>query len=244
MSTLINQAETQWTIYKISNTINDKVYIGLTKLDIQVRLCRHFNRAVSKSKEPKTHLFRAILKYGKEAFYIEPIVSYISTKEEACELEKLYIEKYNSYYKGYNSTFGGEGISGYTHTKEMQKLIAEKCRLFYCNMTAEEKAELSLKRKLAAANMDKKFISELRKNLYANSTAEYKFKYSKIRTEGNRSRYNSVKYWFYHPEYGSDFMYITEFAKKYNIKPYGFYLILKGKNKTATGWTILTMTKS
>ena len=62
-------------------------------------------------------------KYGQENFTIELI--------EECdfnliyETEKKYIDQYNSYNNGLNSTIGGEGCLGYVHSPEMRIKISE-----------------------------------------------------------------------------------------------------------------------
>ena len=65
------------------------------------------------------------------------------------------------------------------------------------------------------------------------------YNYTPDRIKGNRTRYKTCKYWFYHPEYGTTYMYITELAVMYNIKPSAFYKILSGRNKTAYNWSII-----
>lgn len=66
-------------IYKITNLINNKVYIGQTIRPIEDRFKRHINDAVNNVLD--THLARAIRKYGKENFIIEEIDT-ASTQEE------------------------------------------------------------------------------------------------------------------------------------------------------------------
>ena len=57
-------------IYKITNNLNGKSYIGLSK-DIQKRAREHFNRAFNeKDKEYEKYLYRAIRKYGLENFSV------------------------------------------------------------------------------------------------------------------------------------------------------------------------------
>ena len=58
-------------IYKITNQINQKVYIGLTSRSIEQRWQEHL-RSVETLKE-KRPLYRAIAKYGKDNFTIEQI---------------------------------------------------------------------------------------------------------------------------------------------------------------------------
>lgn len=89
-------------IYKITNLINQKVYIGQS-INIEKRWQDHCATV------DNCAIHRAIQKYGKENFVFEIL--------EECDLSMLnekeiyYIEKYNSYYDGYNMTLGGEGAS-------------------------------------------------------------------------------------------------------------------------------------
>ena len=95
-------------IYKIINHLNDKVYIGKTIRSIQIRWKEHKQDCFNKEKDNK--LYRAMRKYGLENFSIEIIEDNIEEKIIG-EKEREYIQKYNSYYGGYNSTLGGEGES-------------------------------------------------------------------------------------------------------------------------------------
>lgn len=91
-------------IYIITNSINEKVYIGQTIQSLQSRWQGHCRKACSKQ-ETNMQIKRAIYKYGKENFIIEEL--------ERCNLEDLndreiyYISLYNSYESGYNTTKGG-----------------------------------------------------------------------------------------------------------------------------------------
>lgn len=98
-------------IYKITNTINDKVYIGQSK-NISQRWRVHRYRAFSKSAEDyEKPLYRAIRKYGLLAFNFEVIEE--CSIEDLNAKEKFWIELLDSTNpsKGYNLTKGGE--SGY-----------------------------------------------------------------------------------------------------------------------------------
>ena len=59
-------------IYKITNDINDKVYIGKTNLNIKKRFTQHCTDAF-KEKNEKRPLYRAMQKYGVEHFHISLI---------------------------------------------------------------------------------------------------------------------------------------------------------------------------
>lgn len=93
-------------IYIIKNKLNDKVYIGQTTTDIKTRFNQHCKNSTLKSRNYK--LYNAIKKYGKENFYIEILEQNIDINK-LDEREICYIEKHNSYLKGYNSTKGGDG---------------------------------------------------------------------------------------------------------------------------------------
>lgn len=96
-----------YKIYLITNLVNHKKYIGLTKNSIAVRMAKHIQAAKS---EEGFLLHRAIRKYGKENFIIELVEDNLSL-EDAYVKEKFYIQQYNTYFKnelGYNMTLGGE----------------------------------------------------------------------------------------------------------------------------------------
>lgn len=94
-------------IYKITNLINNKSYIGQTKRDLNIRIKEHFYNSHSNL----TGIDAAIKKYGKENFSIEIIEDNIETFEELNEKEIYYISYYHSSVdeQGYNIQRGGQG---------------------------------------------------------------------------------------------------------------------------------------
>lgn len=92
-------------IYKITNLVNNKVYIGLTTTSLQKRWNTH--KCISKQKN--SHLYNAMKRYGIHNFSIEQIDSTNDFKKLG-ELERYYIALYDSQNpeKGYNITAGGE----------------------------------------------------------------------------------------------------------------------------------------
>lgn len=109
-------------IYKITNTVENKSYIGQTtdKRGFNGRYPRRgkgIERVYRYLKNHKTvgatfntGLLEAIEKYGFDVFEITEVLDTACNQEELDNKEKYYIEKYNSYYDGYNSTRGGQGI--------------------------------------------------------------------------------------------------------------------------------------
>ncbi len=98
-------------IYKITNVINGKMYIGKTERSIEERFRQH--RKNTKKEDCKNRpLYRAMNKYGIENFKTELIEE--TGKPE--EREKYWIKYYNTYGEaGYNVTLGGDGKAWLDH---------------------------------------------------------------------------------------------------------------------------------
>ena len=94
--------ERSYSIYIIKNKINKKVYIGQTCQSPKERFAQHMKPSTHKTRG-SYKLYNAIKKYGKENFYFEVLEKNIS-KKEIDEKEIYYINLYDSYYNGYNST--------------------------------------------------------------------------------------------------------------------------------------------
>ena len=90
-------------IYKITNTINNKHYIGKTERDPEIRWKEHRRHA----KTLDLPLYRAFNKYGINSFIFSIVEE--CPNNELDEKEIYWIDFYNSYSKGYNCTAGGEG---------------------------------------------------------------------------------------------------------------------------------------
>ena len=93
-------------IYKITNQINGKLYIGKTNRTIQERFKEHCRDYLKRENE-KRPLYSAMKKYGICNFSIELIEE--CALNEAEIREKYWIEFYGSFKYGYNATLGGDG---------------------------------------------------------------------------------------------------------------------------------------
>lgn len=116
-------------VYKITNKINGKVYIGQTIRPIEQRYKRHINDAMNNVLN--THFARAIRKYGQENFICEQIDT-ANTQEELTNKEQYWIRYYDSVNEGYNETDAITKCGGNTYlskTDEEMKSISEKIRL-------------------------------------------------------------------------------------------------------------------
>lgn len=91
-------------IYKITNDVNGKIYIGKTEFSIEKRFAEHCRDAWKERNENRP-LYRAMRKYGVEHFNVE----LLEETENPEERETFWIEYYRSFKNGYNATLGGDG---------------------------------------------------------------------------------------------------------------------------------------
>lgn len=92
-------------IYKITNRVNSKVYIGQTRFSVEQRFKQHVKNYTKEHRNQP--LYAAFEKYGIENFYVEPIEEIDTSKLD--EREIYWIAKYDSFNNGYNATIGGKG---------------------------------------------------------------------------------------------------------------------------------------
>jgi group I intron endonuclease len=104
-------------IYKITNNINGKCYIGKTERTIQIRWSEHTRLSRFKLDLP---LYRALSKYGIDNFSIEEIESCDNVILD--EREIYWIDYFDAYKTGYNCTAGGEGGIK-TYAKDIDTII-------------------------------------------------------------------------------------------------------------------------
>ena len=98
-------------IYKITNKITQKVYIGQS-VDIRRRWTSHINILNDTNAniiEKSSALHQSMLKYGIENFTFEIIE--LCSIDQLNDREKFWIQSYNSYLRGYNETMGGDGFN-------------------------------------------------------------------------------------------------------------------------------------
>ena len=113
-------------IYKITNKINNKIYIGQTIRTLEERFNRHKNDAINNILD--THFARAIRYYGIENFTAE-IIDTANTQDELNLKEQYWIKYYNSVENGYNETDAIYKCGGNTYknkTAEELAIIKEK----------------------------------------------------------------------------------------------------------------------
>ena len=113
-------------IYKITNKINNKIYIGLTTTSIANRWYQHCYKA--QYDEHPIVIDQAIRKYGKENFIVEE-VDETDDLDTLNHLEIKYISEYNALAPiGYNISTGGgrvtpQACSEASNLKRREKML-------------------------------------------------------------------------------------------------------------------------
>ena len=139
-------------IYKITNIVSGKVYIGETKLaDPNDRWKCHI-KSLTCTKGGCPSLKDAMKSYGVDKFRFDVLI--ICFDEDRLQLEREYIKRYNSMVpNGYNILEGGQmggGFKGKKHSPETIKIIQDKIKIFnenrkvfFQNNPKEKEKELS-----------------------------------------------------------------------------------------------------
>lgn len=110
-------------IYMATNRANGKIYIGQTVKTLQQRQIQHIYDAKNGS---PLYFARALRKYGFNNFRWEVLCCCFDI-DGLNEMEVYFIALFNSRDKivGYNSTKGGNGISGFSHTNKTKEKIRQ-----------------------------------------------------------------------------------------------------------------------
>ena len=100
-------------IYLITNTLNNKIYVGKHSTDNLDDGYMGSGKLIKK----------AIQKYGIKNFTKE-YLAFCDTEEKLNWFEKFYIKKYKARKVGYNLTDGGDGHLGFIMTEEIRTKIS------------------------------------------------------------------------------------------------------------------------
>lgn len=170
-------------IYKITNKLNGKIYVGKTARTLDERMKEHLRKI-------ETYVERAIAKYGIDAFDVSVI--------EECDDEKLnereiyWIAFYNCRRpNGYNLTDGGEGCTGLVLSSESRAKISKAKK-----GKKGHPCSVETRRKISKANKGHSVSEETRARISAaqigkKATKEQRQKIS-ARLKGRNSRLKNV----------------------------------------------------
>lgn len=140
-------------IYKITNLLDKKIYIGQTQRTLEERMKEHCRNS------RKSYIDNAIKKYGIENFSAE-VIETCKTVEELNEREIFWIKFFDCKFpNGYNLTDGGEGTAGHIVTEETRRKLSEARTGRKFNPLSKEHRE-----KISRANKGRKRSEEYCKN--------------------------------------------------------------------------------
>lgn len=147
-------------IYKVTNNINGKIYVGLTKQSLKLRWQQHVRASINRPEA--TYFYRAIKKYSPENFTLE-IIDEAKTMHELSDKEIHWIEKLNCCDRkiGYNCKSGG--LNNFKVSEETRNKISK----------ALKGRKLSKERIKMCSLANKGNISKNRKNLVGEKYGEW-----------------------------------------------------------------------
>jgi len=202
-------------IYKITNKINGKIYIGQTIKSLNARISNHISDALAN--KYNVHFHSALRKYGADNFEWG-IIAECDDIDELNRLEIYFIGWYDTYNNGYNMTMGGEGISGWKHTEEAKRKNSEAHKggnhpMYGKHPTEETRKKLSVSKKGENnPNYDKHPTEETRRKMSEANKGEKNSMHGK---RGNKSP-SAKKYIITTPEGKEIFVHgLNEFCKNY-----------------------------
>lgn len=179
------QTETQFHpygyIYKITNSINNKCYIGQTVLLLEERWTSYKN--LNCKKQPK--IYNALKKYGPEAFMYEQLDT-APDQIVLDYLEDFYIQCLDSIKNGYNCKEGGAHGK---HSRETKQKISNSCKGRI--VSSETLLKMSKASKGNKNNTGRKFSTEHRQKM---SNARKGFKPSAASVEKSAAGHRGIKY--------------------------------------------------
>jgi group I intron endonuclease len=111
-----------YTIYRATNLVNSKVYIGFTTNWPQRINGHNYDRRYGNAKNKA--FYKALQKYGWDNFVWEAIYQSKDEEHTLKIMEPYFINEYRSWVgfedcNGYNVTKGGEGANGYKRTNQL-----------------------------------------------------------------------------------------------------------------------------
>jgi group I intron endonuclease len=109
-------------IYKITNIVNNKIYVGLTTKTLEERIKQHKSdcNCVLKKGDTNQPLYNAVKKYKWSSFIFE-VIELCNTIEELRGRERYWIERLKTTHfdVGYNINEGGEGGDNFKNHPRM-----------------------------------------------------------------------------------------------------------------------------
>lgn len=219
-------------IYKTTNLINGKIYIGKDSRNID----SYYGSGIV--------LNHAIKKYGKENFKKETLDKAKNAKE-LNEKEIFWIKKLDACNKeiGYNRSYGGDGFSGITQ-ETREKLKISRLKWKFSNETKKKMSESS--KGVPKSESHKKSLSKAwkKRKIEKPFTKETLEKMSNSMMGKNIGKY--IKIYEFKDINGKIFTTnegLVKFCKSIHKHPINFRELIKGDRKKYHGWTYIRTIK-
>lgn len=201
--------EVKNVVYKITNEINGKSYIGRTTQRLKVRMDEHIrgNLVIS----------RAIKKHGRENFTIK-VLFRSDNFDDLNKQEKILVKAHDTLLpNGYNVVEGGYGTAGYKHKEETKLKMSQNRGRYYKedNSFYKKKHTKEARKKMSNYHKGKKLTEEHKKKVALANRV-------KVINLNTKEVFNSV----------------LEAAASVGVAPSNITRVCKGGRKTAggSGW--------
>jgi group I intron endonuclease len=202
-----------YSIYKATNTINGKVYIGFDSKWPRRQMVHKSNH-----KKILYKFYNAILKYGWENFEWEILYQSKDREHTLRTMEPQFIKEYDSFKTGYNSTLGGEGVFGRIVSNEERKIKSKNMKGKNCYWFGKKQSEESNKKRSLSLKGKKK--SKRTESHSLNSSLSQSLEWIVTSPDGKIYEIQNLK----------------KFCLENNINPGNMYSVSSGKQKSCKGW--------
>lgn len=227
-------------VYKITNQVNGKVYVGKTVKSLGRRWAVH--KYMAKTGKGCPILSAAIRKYSPSNFKIEPLATAVSIEElNSLEIQAIAKHQSNDRSYGYNLTVGGDGSFGF-HQSEKQKALM-RARVGVLHPMFGKHQSVEARRKISEHNargfLGQQHTLDSRQRMGAKG--EDHFNFGRHLSESTRQKIqsaNSKTFVLCSPE--NEIVTITNlkgFCKERGLSAPHMNSVFHGKRNTHKGWT-------
>lgn len=244
-----------FSIYRATNIVNGKVYIGFDS-NWPKRKDEHIWSAM---RGYNITFYNAIRKYGEHNFTWDVIYQSSDGEHTKNTMEEFFIREHHSYIhfensNGYNMTLGGEGTLGHVHSQLTKDKISEssvgkKMSKKSVDKMKETKRkngcpshDRQFKKGMIPWNKDKTMSSEYSKTCSIAqqirfNDPEQATKLNQARIKGQQANKEKAKIEIVFPDNMTKVMTPSDFAKKYNFNERTVYWNMKkhGSNRIPIG---------
>lgn len=218
-------------IYKITNMVNEKVYIG-SSINFNKRHNEHFNMLKNKTHH-SSKLQNAFNKYGLNNFKFE--ILELCDKDMLLEREQFWLNELNAYKEGYNCSIDVvRPMLGKTHSEETKQKMRKKHKTFSIDMDKRRFGEDNPMYGIKRSNKIRKILDKTGMK----HSEETKQKMSLSRLGNTRSRKKIVLLTLNNTHI-KEYVSLTEASKDLNIKIYVISNILRNKRNNVGNYKFI-----